>query len=298
MQQGSRPEGERGTWQPSRPSWVRSIPQTSGRPTCTSTSSSSTRTCSRTTRRSGAARTTAWPMPSASSRPSPPRGSAASPTRPSSGLGRYIPRIQRIAEQVPELQHRRRHRLLHLRPGAVLLLLPGAGAVGRGGHGGARPDGGHVRRRHHRGHRRHGGQGRLPQVRHRPSGHDRRRGPGHARRGPGAPHHGRTHHRAHPSGFPDRPGGEGAPVRRGGRRPHPGGVGPFRRQRRRRASRARWPTRASFSAWTASGSTWRRPSKPGPTRWSRCAAAATPIAWCSRTMRPATSTGSTPTCWR
>ena len=82
---------EWGTWQPSRPSWVRSIPQTWGRPTCTSTSSSSIRTCSRTTRRSGAARTTVWPMPSESSRPSPRRESAASPTPPSSAWAATSP---------------------------------------------------------------------------------------------------------------------------------------------------------------------------------------------------------------
>ena len=70
------------------------------------------------------------------------------------GLGRYIPRIQRIAEQVPELNIIARHRLLHLRPGAVLLLLPGPGPVGGAGGRGARPDGRHVHQRHHRRHRR------------------------------------------------------------------------------------------------------------------------------------------------
>ena len=70
-------------WRLSRRSGGPSTPPTSGRPTCTSTSSSSTPTCSRTTRPSGAARTTAWPTPSASSRRSPPRASGASPTPPS-----------------------------------------------------------------------------------------------------------------------------------------------------------------------------------------------------------------------
>ena len=131
-------------------------------------------------------------------------------------------------------EHHRGHRLLHLRPGAVLLLLPGPGPVGRAGHGGARPDGGDVRRRYHRRHLRHRGQGRLPQVRHRSPGHDRWGGSGDACRGQGPPPYRCPHHRAHPSGLPRRPGGEAAAVRRGGGRCDPGRAGSLRRQQRRR----------------------------------------------------------------
>ena len=113
------------------------------------------------------------------------------------GLGRYIPRIQRVAEQVPELNivaatgcytYDQVPFFFHYRG-------PACGRRRR-----ARPDGGHVHRRHHRGHRRHRRQGRLPKcaIDHRA---DRRGRAGHAGGGAGPPHDRRADHRAHPPGF-------------------------------------------------------------------------------------------------
>ena len=67
------------------------------------------------------------------------------------GLGRYLPRIQRIAEQVPELN-------IIVATGLYTYDSVPFFFVGRGpalnsvaGHRGARPDGGHVRAGHHGG---------------------------------------------------------------------------------------------------------------------------------------------------
>ena len=65
------------------------------------------------------------------------------------GLGRYIPRIQRI-NAAGRHQHRRRDRALHVQRRAALLPLPRPGHDPRG----ARVDGRHVRRVTSRGHRR------------------------------------------------------------------------------------------------------------------------------------------------
>ena len=56
----------------------------------------------------------------------------------------------------------------------------------------------------------------------------------------------------------------------------------------------RWPRPASGWAWTASASTSRPRSKHGPTPWSSCAGGATPTGWCCPTTPPATWTGWTP----
>ena len=168
------------------------------------------RTCSTTIRPSGAVRTTAWRTPSSSSRPSPPRGSAASPIPPSSGwagtspVSSASPNRFRSSTSFPATGCYTYDQV----PFFFFYRGPALSAMAR--HRGARPDGGHVHRRHHRGHRRDRCQSRVPQVRHRPSGHDRRCGPGHAGGGPGAPPHRCSHHRAHPSGFSHRPGRQGA----------------------------------------------------------------------------------------
>ncbi len=79
------------------------------------------------------------------------------------GLGRFIPRILAVAEQVPDDQHGRGDRRLHLQRGADVLPLPGARHHPRR----PRTDDRAVRPGDHRGHRRHRGAGRHPQVRDR-----------------------------------------------------------------------------------------------------------------------------------
>ena len=56
-----------------------------------------------------------------------------------------------------------------------------------------------------------------------------------------------------------------------------------------------WPTRDSSWGWTGSASIWTPPSRPARARWWTCAAVVTRPAWCCPRTRPATSTGSTRT---
>ena len=118
------------------------------------------------------------------------------------GLGRYIPRIQRIAEQVPELNIVPATGCYTYDQVPFFFFYRGPALSAALGTEVPDPMVDMFIERHHRGHRGHRGQGRLPQVRHRPPGHDRRGGPGHAGRGPGAPPHRRADHRAHPPGLP------------------------------------------------------------------------------------------------
>ena len=197
------------------------------------------------------------------------------------GLGRYIPRIQRIAEQVPDLNivvatgcytyddvpfffHYRGPALERGRrrdvPDPMVDMFVGDITDGIAGTGVKAGD---------------------AQVRHRPAGPDPRRRAGDARGGQGPPADGRADHRAHPPGHPDRAGGA-AGARRGGRRPAAGSCSATAATPPTPTTCSGWPTPGSSSAWTASASTSRSRSRRGPTSSWSCAAAATPSRWCSR----------------
>jgi phosphotriesterase-related protein len=82
------------------------------------------------------------------------------------GLGRYIPRIRRIAEQVPELHIIAATGCYTYDQVPFFFTYRGPALSAAAGRGSAGPHGRHVRRRPHRGHRRHEGEGRVPQMRH------------------------------------------------------------------------------------------------------------------------------------
>ena len=121
------------------------------------------------------------------------------------GLGRYIPRIQRIAEQVPGPQHRRRHRVYTYND--VPFFFHHRGPALGAALGTDVPDPmvdlfvGDITRRH----RRHRRAGRHAQVRHRPPGPDRTASSGCMRAVAQAHRRDRrADHRAHPPRQPDR----------------------------------------------------------------------------------------------
>ena len=126
----------------------------------------------------------------------------------------------------------RRHRPVHVQRAAPLLAGADPGQRARR----QRPDGEPVRQGHHRGHRRHGDQGRRHQVRHRPPRrHARRRAGAAGVRPDPSPHRVPDHH-AHVRRRSPRPRAAGD-LQGGGRRPDPGRHRPQRRHRRPRLPR-------------------------------------------------------------
>lgn len=61
------------------------------------------------------------------------------------GLGRYLPRIQRVAQQLPNLKYRCSDWCVHLSRRPLLLQLPGSGGQRHRGRRCTRPDGRYVR---------------------------------------------------------------------------------------------------------------------------------------------------------
>ena len=125
-----------------------------------------------------------------------------------------------------------------------------------------------------------------------------RRRAGHAGGRQGAPAHRRPDHGAHPPRSQTGLVVQAGAVRRGRRRPGTRRARAQRRLHRRRPPQRAGRGRASCSAWIASGSTLTPAFRHGRTSWWRCAGGASPRRWCSRTTRPATSTGSTRSAWR
>ena len=201
------------------------------------------------------------------------------------GLGRYIPRMQRIAAQT-ELNIIVATGLYVYEEVPQQYCLPRA----RPAHRHSRADGHRLLPRHHRGHRRHRGQGRLPQVRHRapeltPGVERIARAIAQTHVETGAPI------TVHTSG-PHQTGRIAVRIfTRRGRRPHQGRHrargGQQRHRLPDRAGRRRGPARA----WTGSASTCSTPRPSGSRRSPIWRPAATRAAWCSPTTRPATSTG-------
>ena len=166
------------------------------------------------------------------------------------GLGRYIPRIAKLAGRI-DLQIIVATGPVHVQRAAPLLAGAGAGQRARR----QRPDGRPVRQGHHRGHRRHRHQGRRHQVRHRPPRRDARRRAGAAGVRPDPPGH--RHARSPPTPYAGdraRPRAAGD-LQGGGRRPDPGRHRPQRRHQRPRLPRGADRQRQRSSAWTASAST-------------------------------------------
>ena len=151
------------------------------------------------------------------------------------GLGRYIPRIQRVAEQVPELNIIVATGCYTYDQVPFFFLYRRAGTHRRRGPR-ARSHGRHVHQRHNRRDHRHAGQGSLSQsVPLIAQGMTRgvariMRAVARAHRQTGAPITVHTHPGTH-AGLAVKT----AAVRRGGSRPGPGRARPQRRQHRRRA---------------------------------------------------------------
>ena len=207
------------------------------------------------------------------------------------GLGRYLPWVQRVAEQV-DLQIVAATGLYTYNDVPFYFHYRGLHLRHRSG-----PDDRDVREGHHRGHRRHRGEGGDPQVRHRRRRPDPRRRAGPAGLCPGPPRDRGADHHPHRCGHVPGPG-PAAGVRRGGRRPQPGRHRPLRR-----LHRPRLPRGADGQGLDDRHGPLRRrrpaaPSTTGCRWWPTCAPRATPTAWSWPTTPPATWTGSPPRCSR
>ena len=200
------------------------------------------------------------------------------------GLGRYIPRIARVAAET-DLNIVVATGLYTYNDVPIYFHYRGPGHNARR----TRDHDRHVRPRHRAGHRRHRDQGRDPQVRHRRTGSDARRRAGAAGRRAGAPPDRRADLHAHPRGHPAR-AGAAAHLRRRGRRPVPRGDRPLRRHHRSRLPRGADRATAPTSAWTGSASTSICRSRTGSTPWHECASAGTPTRWCCPTTPTAIAT--------
>ena len=141
------------------------------------------------------------------------------------GLGRYIPRVAAIAEQVPEINVVVATGVYTYNEVPMYFHFRGPGTDPRR----ARADGGPLRARDPRGDRRDGGAGRHPQVRVRPPRHHARRRARAASRGAGAPGHRGADHHAHADAARALGPRAAAHLQGGGRRPDPGRHRPQRR---------------------------------------------------------------------
>ena len=200
------------------------------------------------------------------------------------GLGRYIPRIARVAAET-DLNIVVATGLYTYNDVPFYFHYRGPGhTTGR-----SRVHDRHVHSRHRAGHRRHRDQGRDPQVCDRRTRSDPRRRAGAAGRRAGAPPHRCADLHSHARGHPAR-ARAATHLRRRRRRPVPGGDRPLGRHHRSRLPRGTHRATAPTSAWTGSGSTCISRSRTESTPWHACASAGTPTRWCSPTTPAAIGT--------